>query len=60
LRIGHFDECETAGLAGVTVRNDIYALHTAVLRECGMQVILRSLITEVSDKYVGHSFGSFE
>jgi hypothetical protein len=60
LRIGHFYECETTGLAGVTIRNDIYALHTAVLGECGMQVILRSLITEVSDKYVGHSFGSFE
>jgi hypothetical protein len=60
LRIGHFDECETTGLARVTIRNDIYTLHTAILGECGMQVILRSLITEVSDKYVGHSFGSFE
>jgi hypothetical protein len=60
LRIGHFDERETTGLPGVTIRNDIYTLHTAILGECGMQVILRCLITEVSDKYVGHSFGSFE
>jgi hypothetical protein len=60
LRIRHFHKCETAGLPGVTIRNDIYALDAAVCGEGRMQVILRSLITEISDKYVGHSFGPFD
>jgi hypothetical protein len=55
LRIRHFYEGEATRLPRITVRYDINSLHATVGGESGMQVILRCLITEVSDKYVGHS-----
>jgi hypothetical protein len=51
----HFNEREAARLARVPVRDDTHALHAAVSGESRMKVVLRSLITEISDKYVGHS-----
>jgi hypothetical protein len=58
-RFCHFDEREAARLAGVPVRDDIYALHAAVSSESRMKIILGGLITEISDKYVCHSMDSF-
>jgi hypothetical protein len=55
LRIGHFHESKATGLPRIAIRYYIYSLDTTIGGESGMQVILRSLITEVSDKYVGHS-----
>jgi hypothetical protein len=55
LRVGHFDKREATGLARVAIRYNVYSLYATVSGESGMQVILRCLITEISDKYVGHS-----
>jgi len=55
IRIRHFDEGEAAGLARVTIGHDTDALHTAESGESSLKVVLSSLITEISDKYVGHS-----
>jgi hypothetical protein len=55
LGFGHFDKCEAASLPCVTIRNDIHALHASVGGECGLKVVLSSLITEIPDKNVGHS-----
>ena len=52
--IGHFDKGEAAGLAGVTVRNDVNALDIAVLCKRLMKFILRSLVAEISNENVGH------
>jgi len=54
-RFRHFDEREAARLARVPVRDDIHALHVAVSGERRMKIVLGSLITEISDKYVCHS-----
>jgi len=59
VRFRHFDERETARLARVPVSHDIHALHTAVSSEYRMKIILGSLITEISDKYVCHNMNSF-
>ena len=53
--IGHFDEREAARLSCVAVGDDAHPLHTAIGRESRLQIVLGSLITEISDKYVGHS-----
>jgi hypothetical protein len=58
-RVSHFDECESARLARIPVRHDIHSLHLAVSGERRMKIVLRSLITEISDKYVCHSMNSF-
>jgi hypothetical protein len=55
----HFDECEAARLARVPVGDDIHALHAAVSSESRMKILLGSLITEISDKYVCHDMNSF-
>ncbi len=52
--IGHFDKGEAAGLAGVTVRNNVNALDIAVLCKRLMKFILRSLVAEISNENVGH------
>jgi hypothetical protein len=59
LRFGHFDERKAARLARVSVCNDIHALHAAVSGESRMKIILRSVITEISDKYICHDGNSF-
>jgi hypothetical protein len=51
----HFDKCEAAGLARFTIRYDVDAFHAAIYGKGAMQLLLRGLITEISDKYVGHS-----
>jgi hypothetical protein len=58
-RVRHFDEREAARLARVPVGDDIHALHAAVSSESRMKIILGSLITEISDKYVCHNMNSF-
>src|SRR5579875_441416 len=57
--IAHFDERETAGLARVPVRHDIHSFDAAVSGESCMKIILGSLETEISDKYVCHRMNSF-
>lgn len=52
--IGHFDKGEAAGLAGVTVCNNVNALDVAVLCKRLMKFILRSLVAEISNENVGH------
>jgi len=59
VRIRHFDECEAARLARVTVGNDIHALHAAVCGESRMEIVLGSLIAEISDKYACHKYEFF-
>jgi hypothetical protein len=51
----HFDECEASGLAAVTICDDAHALHASVSCERGVKILLAGLITEISDKNVGHS-----
>jgi hypothetical protein len=58
-RFRHFDERETARLARVPVCDDIHALHVAVSGERSVKIVLGSLITEISDKYVCHDVNSF-
>jgi hypothetical protein len=60
LGIRHFHKCEPSWLSCVAIGNDINALHAPVGGECSVQVVLRCLITEISDKYVGHSFSPFD
>jgi hypothetical protein len=55
LSFRHFHEGEAARLAGVAICNDAHSLHTAVSGESSLKIVLCCLITEVSDKYVGHS-----
>jgi ribosomal protein S14 len=50
----HFDECEAARLARIPVGDNIHALHAAVGSERSVKIVLRSLIAEVSDKYICH------
>jgi hypothetical protein len=54
LRVGHFDECKTSGLAGVPVRNDIDSFNVAELGKSREQVLLRGLEAEIADKNVAH------
>jgi hypothetical protein len=58
-RVPHFDEREAARLARVPVRDDIHALHIAVSGERRMKIVLGSLKTEISDKYICHRMKSF-
>ena len=58
-RFGHFDEREAPRLARVSVGDEIHALHAAVGSERCMKIVLRSLITKISDKYVCHDGDSF-
>ena len=58
-RVPHFDEREAAGLARVPVGDHIHALHLAVSGESCVKIILGSLITEISDKYICHRVNSF-
>ena len=53
--IRHFNKRKTAGLPGIAIGNNIYALHAAVLRKRGLEFILSSSVTEITDKNVGHS-----
>jgi hypothetical protein len=55
----HFDKCKTTGLAAVAIRYDVNALDAAVLRKSLLQVFLRSLVTQVSDKDIRHSVPLF-
>lgn len=55
----HFDECETAGLTRVTVGDDVYALHAAVLGECLMQVVLGRAEAEIANKDVSQVVFTF-
>jgi hypothetical protein len=55
VRIGHFDEREAAGLTRIAIGDDAYPLHAAISGKSRLQVVLGSLITEIPDKYVGHS-----
>jgi hypothetical protein len=57
--LGHFDKCKTTGLAAVAVRYDVNALDAAILRKSLLQVFLRSLVTQVSDKDIRHSVPLF-
>lgn len=57
--VSHFDEGEAARLATVAIRDDAHALHRAVGGESGLKIILRGLITEISDKYVCQRLNSF-
>jgi hypothetical protein len=59
LRVSHFNEGKTAGLAGSSVSDDIDAFHSAIRFKGGLQVFLSRLVTEISDKNVGHSIKSF-
>jgi hypothetical protein len=52
----HFDESEAAGLAGVPVRYDVYALDITVLLKSRQQVVLSRLETKVPHEYVCHFF----
>ena len=60
----HFDESETTRLARIAVRHDVYAFHVAKLRKGSMQIFLRRLIAEITDKNVAHEkwgpWGSIE
>jgi hypothetical protein len=58
-RVRHFDEREATRLARVPVGDDIHAFHAAVSSESRVKIILGSLITEISDKYVCQSMNSF-
>jgi hypothetical protein len=51
----HFHEGEATRLAGVAIGDDAHSLDTAVSGESSLKVVLCCLITEVSDKNVGHS-----
>jgi hypothetical protein len=55
LRFGHLNKGEATGLACLTIRYDTHAFNASIGGECGMQVVLSSLITEIPDKNVGHS-----
>jgi hypothetical protein len=55
LRIRHFDEGESTGLPGGAVRYYTDAVYRAISLKSGLQVFLRCLIAEISDKDVGHS-----
>jgi hypothetical protein len=57
--LGHFDKCKTTGLAAVAVRYDVNALDAAILRKSLLQVFLRGLVTQVSDKDIRHSVPLF-
>jgi hypothetical protein len=59
VRFRHFDEREAARLARVPVGNDIHALHAAVCGESRMEIVLGSLIAEISDKYACHKYEFF-
>src|SRR5437588_11886031 len=54
-RFRHFDEREATRLTCVTIRNDIDAFYAAIRRESRLEIFLAGLITEISDKNVGHS-----
>ncbi len=55
LRLRHFNKCEAARLTRFPIGNDTDALYSPVGCECGVKIFLSSLITEITDKYVGHS-----
>jgi hypothetical protein len=55
LRFRHLHKGEATSLACVTIGYDIHAFHASIGGECGMKVVLGSLITEIPDKNVGHS-----
>jgi hypothetical protein len=57
--IGHFYEREAAGLTRIAIGDDTHPLYAAVSGKSRVQVVLGSLITEISDKYVGHSMYPF-
>jgi hypothetical protein len=59
VRFRHFDEREAARLARLAICDDTHSLHTSVSGESSLKIILGSLITEISDKYVGHSMNPF-
>ena len=50
LRICHFDEGESAGLAGFAIGNDVDTLDVPILRKGGVQVILSGLVAQISDE----------
>jgi hypothetical protein len=51
----HFHEGEAAWLTAVAIGYDVNSLHTAVLRKCVLQVFLRGLVAQISDKDVRHT-----
>jgi hypothetical protein len=53
-RICHLDERKPAWLSRVTIGYDIYALDRSVSRKGGIEILLRGLVAEIADKYVGH------
>jgi len=55
VRVRHFDKSESTRLAGFPVGHDAYTLYAAVSGERIVKLILGGLITEISDKNVGHS-----
>jgi hypothetical protein len=59
LRFSHFDKSKTARLARVSVSNDVHALNAAIGSESREKIVLGSLITEISDKYICHDVNSF-
>jgi hypothetical protein len=58
-RIRHFDKCEAARLARVSVCDDIHPFHATVSGESRMKIVLGTLKTKVSDKYICHNVNSF-
>src|SRR5216684_2565893 len=58
LRLRHFDECKSAGLARVAVGNNIHPLDVSILGKRSMQLILRRLVAEISYEDVGHRISS--
>jgi hypothetical protein len=54
-RVAHFDECESAWLTRFAVGHEIDSFYVAVRSERILEVSLGCLITEISDKNVGHS-----
>lgn len=53
--VGHFDERKAARLTGIPISDDTDSLDSAISGESGLKIVLGCLITEISDKNVGHS-----